>query len=58
MKIYTVSLLGNQKINRHYEIEAILEDIVKEIVTSKGTAYRAKKYAISSRKEIMEVTRI
>ena len=42
MEIYTVSLLGSKKINRHYEIEAILEDIVKEIVTSKGTAYRAK----------------
>lgn len=35
MEIYTVSLLGNKKINRHYEIEAILEDIVKEIITSK-----------------------
>ena len=36
MEIYTVSLLGSKKINRHYEIEAILEDIVKDIITSKG----------------------
>lgn len=35
MDIYTVSLFGHKKIHNHYKIEAILEEIVRDLLTSK-----------------------
>ena len=36
MEIYTVSMFGHRKINRHYEVEAILEEIITDLVTDKN----------------------
>lgn len=35
MKIYTVSFFGSRKIDRHYELDAILMKIIEDLLMNK-----------------------